>query len=222
MPNHSLSRSTVLGTRFMQPGEDPQPEQDDERPTVAGVGVDDPAFSHIVGSLRVMEMIGLDVTDPDVQKQAVISGRVRFEKEQNKPSPAPFIGPLYRRPESSPPPKSWVYYMRIGNRVKIGYSTNLRSRLDDIHPEELMAVEPGGPKVERQRHDQFRALRVHGEWFRLEEPLAGHIAELAVSSKAEIREVTRQAGRGASTGRPRVQVKLVDPSACAKGTGSGT
>ncbi len=68
-----------------------------------------------------------------------------------------------------------VYYMRIGNRVKIGTSGNLVGRLEAINPEQLMAVERGDYRVEGERHRQFARLRVHGEWFRLEGELVDHI-----------------------------------------------
>lgn len=76
-----------------------------------------------------------------------------------------------------------VYYMRIGNRVKIGTTTNLKLRMKVINPEELMATEPGGYQHERSRQVQFRALRTHGEWFKLEGPLAEHIAKLQAESR---------------------------------------
>lgn len=85
-----------------------------------------------------------------------------------------------RRPEPPPKPKlpDVVYYMRIGNRVKIGTSTNLVERLKALNPEELMVTEPGGPDTERSRHRQFADLRTHGEWFKLEGPLLEHIERL--------------------------------------------
>jgi hypothetical protein len=71
-----------------------------------------------------------------------------------------------------------VYYMRIGNRIKIGTSTNLADRLRAVNPEELMCVEAGGPGKERLRHEQFADLRTHGEWFRHEGSLAEHIQSI--------------------------------------------
>lgn len=71
-----------------------------------------------------------------------------------------------------------VYYMRVGNRVKIGTTCQLGNRLRQINPEELLATEPGGLSRERQRHREFKALRTHGEWFELGSPLTEHIAEL--------------------------------------------
>lgn len=71
-----------------------------------------------------------------------------------------------------------VYYMRIGDRVKIGTSVSLEQRLMTINPEELMALERGGVSVEQARHREFKALRTHGEWFRLEGRLVTHIERL--------------------------------------------
>jgi T5orf172 domain len=73
---------------------------------------------------------------------------------------------------------SVVYYMRLGDRVKIGVTINLASRMADIRPEELMAAEPGDRSIEQARHRQFAHLRTSGEWFRLEAPLTDFIEAL--------------------------------------------
>lgn len=61
-----------------------------------------------------------------------------------------------------------VYYIRFGDRVKIGTTTHLRNRLSAIPHDEVMAVEAGGRGVEQARHRQFAKLRITGEWFRYE------------------------------------------------------
>lgn len=71
-----------------------------------------------------------------------------------------------------------VYYMRFGDRVKIGYTTNLASRLKAVPNDELLATEPGTRAVEAARHHQFRELRLTGEWFDHVEPLVSHIEGL--------------------------------------------
>lgn len=75
----------------------------------------------------------------------------------------------------------WVYYMRINNRIKIGFTTNLRQRSRNYPPgTELLAVEPGSRELEARRHDQFsRSLAQGREWFAESEALTRHIAELA-------------------------------------------
>ena len=75
---------------------------------------------------------------------------------------------------------SLVYYARIGDYIKIGYSTRLRRRLATLRVDELLAVEPGGPDLERERHHQFDAERIdlRRENFRPSPALADHIEHL--------------------------------------------
>jgi hypothetical protein len=49
----------------------------------------------------------------------------------------------------------------------------------------VLATEPGGREREHQRHRQFAALRVHGEWFRLEVPFTDHIKALGREAAGE-------------------------------------
>lgn len=71
-----------------------------------------------------------------------------------------------------------VYYVRFGDRVKIGYTTNLAARLTAIPHDEVLATEPGTMQDERARHRQFADLRITGEWFTYAEPLVSHIVAL--------------------------------------------
>lgn len=71
-----------------------------------------------------------------------------------------------------------VYYIRIGDLIKIGTTTNLKRRMDHLQPDELLATEPGHLDLERQRHLQFDHLRLkpRSERFRMEPELLDHIA----------------------------------------------
>lgn len=77
-----------------------------------------------------------------------------------------------------------VYYLRLGDQVKIGTTTNLPRRMASLYvdhdPEALLATESGGRAVEAERHGQFAAERVYAnrELFRLSPRLAAHIDEL--------------------------------------------
>lgn len=73
-------------------------------------------------------------------------------------------------------PGSHVYYLRFGDRIKIGVSSNLRSRLVVIPHDELLTVEVGDREVERGRHEQFELAHISGEWFRPTPELLEHIA----------------------------------------------
>lgn len=55
-----------------------------------------------------------------------------------------------------------VYYVRIGDHVKIGTSTNLKMRLSQLRldADAVLATEPGSYELERQRHREFDAERI--------------------------------------------------------------
>lgn len=75
-------------------------------------------------------------------------------------------------------PDEMVYYMRFGDRVKIGYTTNLGKRRLAVPNDEVLAIEPGTRTLEAMRHRQFAELRITGEWFHYAEPLTEHIEGL--------------------------------------------
>ena len=70
--------------------------------------------------------------------------------------------------EAARPPRhvDVVYYVRVGEHIKIGTTTDLPSRLKSFGPSEFLACEPGSTTVERRRHRQFAAdLAAGREWF---------------------------------------------------------
>lgn len=82
-----------------------------------------------------------------------------------------------------------VYYLldanRLSQRIKIGYTNSLGARLNALAADTMMrqrpivlALEEGGTKLERERHDQFRHLRTMGEWFEYGQDLDAHLREL--------------------------------------------
>lgn len=50
---------------------------------------------------------------------------------------------------------SIVYYIRIGNLIKIGYTGSFHDRMRSLMPDEILAIEEGDRELERQRHIQF-------------------------------------------------------------------
>lgn len=143
----------------------------------------DPAIQHIVQAGMKLAEFGFDTTDPEIVRRAIAAGRAAHERD-----PVVVARRYVRESAASrhgvDPDEigEVVYYMRIGNRVKIGWSTNLPSRLASINPEELMATEPGDRRLESLRHREFGPLRTHGEWFRLEGRLVEHIDRLRTPS----------------------------------------
>jgi hypothetical protein len=82
-------------------------------------------------------------------------------------------------PDLPPPRVDVVYYLRQGERVKIGTTSNPRQRFAAIWHEELLAFELGDRTLEHQRHEQFAADRFErSEWFRMSRPLRRHLKSL--------------------------------------------
>lgn len=81
----------------------------------------------------------------------------------------------------APPRVDVVYYLRFRTQVKIGTSANPRSRFQALPHDEVLAFELGDRVVEQRRHAQFAEHRILGtEWFRENDALTAHIAELAL------------------------------------------
>lgn len=79
------------------------------------------------------------------------------------------------------PPPSVVYYLDLGQHIKIGFTTNLQQRLNALRADkdQLLAIEPGGRDVERARHDQFAHERLdRRENFRISDRLTDHVQRI--------------------------------------------
>ena len=82
--------------------------------------------------------------------------------------------------ELPPPRVDVVYYLRQGERVKIGTTANPRQRFAAIMHEQVLAFERGDRRLEQRRHAQFAADRFAGsEWFRMSRGLRAYIASVA-------------------------------------------
>lgn len=136
----------------------------------------DPALGFIASALLQLRDFGFDLQDPDVVQRAIDKGRRTYELTVRPRQDTNAL--LDEMAAEEVRPESVVYYMRLGNRVKIGYSTNIVRRLATINPEELLATEPGGHELEKKRHSQFSDLRTNGEWFRYETLLFDHIESI--------------------------------------------
>lgn len=73
---------------------------------------------------------------------------------------------------------SVVYYIRFGERIKIGTTFDLEQRLAALPHDEVLLTEPGGVELEKQRHRQFNAHLIAGrEWFEAHPDLLAFIAK---------------------------------------------
>ncbi len=72
-----------------------------------------------------------------------------------------------------------VYFIRNGDRIKIGYTTNLRNRLDALclRPDAVLLLLEGGKLLEGSLHRHFAQHRVpNTEWFRYVEEIKTYIS----------------------------------------------
>jgi Meiotically Up-regulated Gene 113 (MUG113) protein len=72
-----------------------------------------------------------------------------------------------------------AYFIRNGNRVKIGTTQNLRGRVSQLslRIDDLVRVEHGGVNYERSLHERFAEHRIgNTEWFHLRGDVADRIA----------------------------------------------
>lgn len=144
---------------------------DDERATVGAelsslVDPRDPALHHIVGMVMELKSLGVELTK-DLVLRVVDHARLAHERQVAAESLQAATADL-----------------RVGNRVKIGFSTKVTDRLRVINPEELLAFEPGSFELEKARHAEFAGLRVNGEWFKYEGSLVGHVQKLQTTMSA--------------------------------------
>ena len=90
-----------------------------------------------------------------------------------------------------------VYYVRIGDHIKIGFTTQLRERMRALYadPLDLLATEPGGRVQEWARHRQFAEERVspQRELFDPSPRLLAHIVRVASQPASRHLEYERPA-----------------------------
>lgn len=74
----------------------------------------------------------------------------------------------------------FVYYIRMGDLIKIGYASNISRRMRAYPPSaELLAAHPGTIELEKSIHADFHAfLRRGREWFEPHQSVMAHIASV--------------------------------------------
>lgn len=102
-------------------------------------------------------------------------------------------------------PDEKVYYVRVGEHIKIGFSRNISSRLNGYPPNsELLAVELGDRKLEKARHHQFHAYLAWGrEWFTDCQEIRDHIATLPPLSETGRKRMRRGPANQAPVIKPK-------------------
>lgn len=90
-----------------------------------------------------------------------------------------FLASYDRALRTAPPVEmaGGVYFARLGDRIKIGFSKRPSKRVEGLQtgaPYRISVVHtvPGGRSAEKGLHERFAAQRVWREWFRLEGPVS--------------------------------------------------
>lgn len=156
-----------------------------ERRDLTGEIATDPAFTEIAQYLTWAKDLDFNPAEPEIMKRAITAGRAAWELAGQRESLEEVIAAVVNRSGVTHP--DLVYYIRMGNLIKIGTTTNLRHRLDTLSGQGVLAVEPGGRKRESSRHAQFACARSHREWFHPASELMDHILRLR-SSLEEVAE----------------------------------
>ena len=77
--------------------------------------------------------------------------------------------------------RGFIYVIRAGERVKVGFSRNVERRLREMQTHspddlELVLAVAGSPVLEHELHARFGDLSLRGEWFRYEQPIRDFVA----------------------------------------------
>lgn len=72
--------------------------------------------------------------------------------------------PTQARPLAKSRPGT-IYFMRFGELVKIGFTTNLTQRIGQLRPDEVLATMPGTMRDEEDLHARFGPWMQHREYF---------------------------------------------------------
>lgn len=104
---------------------------------------------------------------------------------------------------------SVVYFIANGGRVKIGYTTNLKSRLSALalRSDAVLLTLQGGPELERALHARFTQYRNgNTEWFEL----SPEVFRYASARNAATGAATPTAGAHVPDGRPSIAALVRD------------
>lgn len=84
----------------------------------------------------------------------------------------------------------YVYFVRGGDWVKIGRSTDVIARVRDLQTTSpldlrIAVIVHGDNRLESRLHRRFASLHIRGEWFRCEPPLSSLIEEMIATDRSD-------------------------------------
>jgi hypothetical protein len=154
---------------FINPTPRPAPAGPEPLLPILGIPRDDPVFPFVGRFIYRAAREGQDIYDPDVIQQCL--GYARIALAMAKADAQEIL---------SRENTCWVYYLRVGDLIKIGTATNLARRLAEYPPNaQLLAVEQGYLRKEAERLAEFAEhLSARREWFAPGPRLMAHIAAI--------------------------------------------
>jgi hypothetical protein len=112
---------------------------------------------------------------------------------------------LFAKERRAPSKRGQVYFVRVADKVKIGFTQHLSQRLTALQassPFDLkleLAME-GSAIIERVLHARFKAQRINGEWFNYAGPIARFVEQEQMRTKGQNRRSESPADRSESRG----------------------
>lgn len=95
-----------------------------------------------------------------------VSTRIGMCVDHCRASGMGMVRPDVRRPDVKS--SGVVYFMLAGGLLKIGFTTDLKRRANELKAERVLAYFPGDRLLERSAFNAFAKWHVHGEYFRAE------------------------------------------------------
>lgn len=126
----------------------------------------------------------LHVMDEDVPKQFFLARMAQARaRESGREADA-----VLRKIDRTERILQVVYFVRMGDLIKIGTTSNLLQRIQGLSLTmgHVLATEPGGYMREQELHGRFAALREHGEWFRAEPELLAYIDAIPARGRRRV------------------------------------
>jgi hypothetical protein len=80
-----------------------------------------------------------------------------------------------------PSVRGFIYFARVGERVKIGFSKSVPRRISELQtltadPIDVLLIQRGSIVIEHSLHRRFAEDRISGEWFRYSAAMARFVA----------------------------------------------
>lgn len=141
------------------------------------VDTTDPAWPSVAAVLREMADADVEIDEAAVEIAAKLGAR-RHRLAMVNPQNTRSGRPAFHQMTLTGTSDSIIYYIRRGDLIKIGTTTDPARRFTALMPDEILAFEPGDDELETARHRQFGHLWHRAEYFRIAPELLEHARQI--------------------------------------------